>query len=129
MNDLTPGIILLILLSNACLFCAGKAEAEKDIDLDRWADAIFRAEGGYAAEYLYGIRSVPYKDAAAARRICKNTVYNTLVKYRSARCKVEESDIDCLARRYAPQNADNDPHNLNVSWRNNVLEFYLEGGE
>jgi len=44
-----------------------------EIDLDRWADAIFKAEGKYSATYLYGIRSIPYKDEAEARQICKNT--------------------------------------------------------
>ena len=112
--------IFLFLFATTC---------QASIDLDRWANAIFKAEGGYKATYLYGIRSISYKDEAEARRICKNTVYNTLVKYRENRCRAGESDIDCMARRYCPINADNDPKGLNKTWKKNVL-YYMdkEGG-
>ena len=93
-------------------------------DLDAWADAIFKAEGGYKATYLYGIRSVKYKDEAEARRICKNTVYNTLVKYRESRCKVGESDIDCLAQRYCPVGSDTDNGTCQY-WKRNVESFLI----
>lgn len=102
-----------------CLLLISPAEA---YTTDQWADAIFKAEGGYSASYLYGIRSVPYKDEAEARQICKNTVYNTLVKYRNERCP-ESGDIDCIANRYAPIGADNDPKGLNKNWKKNVLYF------
>lgn len=91
--------------------------------LDQWADAIFQAEGRYKATYLYGIRSIKYKDEAEARRICKNTVYNTLVKYRAQRCEEGESDLDCLSRRYCPLNADNDSKGINKNWKKNVAYF------
>lgn len=100
--------------------------ASADIDLDRWADAIFKAEGGYNAQYLYGIRSVSYKDEKEAREICKRTVYNTLVKYRSTRCKPGDSDLECMARRYCPVGAKNDPRGLNRHWIKNVGWFLSE---
>ena len=45
------------------------------------ADAIFKAEGGYKATYLYGIVSVPYKDEAEARQICINTINNNKKRF------------------------------------------------
>ena len=35
-----------------------------------------------------------------------------------------EDFIDYLQRRYAPINADNDPHNLNSNWAKNVKYWY-----
>ena len=46
---------------------------------------------------------------------------------RAQRCKAGESDIDCLARRYAPVNAGNDPAGLNRHWIKNVLYFLNRG--
>ena len=87
------------------------------------ADAIFWAEGGYKAEYPYGIRSVPCNGYDDCRKICLNTIYNTLVKYRSQRCFEGEGDIPRLARRYAPEGAKNDPNGLNKNWFTNVKYF------
>lgn len=36
--------------------------------------AIYLAEGGSKATWLYGIKSVSYKDAADANRICENSI-------------------------------------------------------
>ena len=47
------------------------------------ANAIFKAEGGYKARYLYGIVSVKYKDEAEARRICLNTIRNHIKRHKS----------------------------------------------
>jgi len=96
-----------------------------EIDTDKWANAIFLAEGGYKATYLYGIRSIPYKDEAQARQYCKNTVYNTLVKYRVQRCSVGESDIDCMSRRYCPVGSNTDNGTCKY-WKKNVLYFLKE---
>jgi len=100
--------------------CSGPAfAAEREYTLDQWADAIRQAE----RNPNYGILSIPCNSEAQCRKYCKNTVYNTLVKYRADRCKEGESDIDCLARRYAPIGASNDPQNLNKNWKKNVLYF------
>ncbi len=97
-----------------------------NIDIEKLADSIFKAEGGYKAEYLYGIRSVSYKDEAEARQICINTINNTLYKYREARCKKEDTDLQCLGRRYCPLDVDNDPKGLNKHWQKNVAYFYKQ---
>lgn len=113
-----------ILLIICVLFSYSICSAE--IDLDRWADAIFKAEGGYSATYLYGIRSIPYNSEAEARRICKNTVYNTLVKYRSTRCRPDDDDLTCMARRYCPVGSDTDNGTCQY-WKKNVQYFLEEG--
>ena len=101
--------------------------AEGAYTLDQWADAIYLAEGGASADYLYGIRSVKYKDKAEARAICIRTVERTLYSRRAQRCKAGESDIDCLSRRYAPIGSGNDPGGLNRHWAKNVLYFLNKG--
>lgn len=117
---------LTIIFTLLVLFGGTRADANKEtpVDLDRWADAIYLAEGGDKARYSYGIRSIPYSTVSEARRYCKNTVYNTLVKYRKSRCNPDEKDIDCLARRYCPVGASNDKTGINKNWKKNVL-FYL----
>ncbi len=109
--------INLILL--ALIIFTGSSQAA-EVDLNKWADSIFIAEGGYKATYLYGIRSISYDTEEQARRYCKNTVYNTLVKYRKTRCEEGESDIDCLARRYCPVGSDTDNGTCQY-WKDNVL--------
>lgn len=104
--------IIILTFSTVCF--------AESIDLDKWADAIFIAEGKYKATYLYGIRSIPYETEEQARRYCKNTVYNTLVKYMEDRCEKGESDIDCLARRYCPVGSDTDNGTCQY-WKDNVL--------
>ena len=113
-------LLLVIALLFISLLC-GKARAE-EVDTTKWANAIFKAEGGYNATYLYGIRSIPYDTEGQARHYCQNTVYNTLVKFRSTRCVEGESDIDCLSRRYCPQDSDTDNGTCKY-WKKNVQYF------
>ena len=87
--------------------------------LDEWADAIRKAENNAN----YGILSIKCDNEAQCRQYCKNTVYNTIIKYRSTRCKEGEDDLSCLSRRYAPIGADNDPEGLNANWKKNVKYF------
>ena len=115
-------LVFMALIGSILNVCA---PSHASYTLDEWADAIYRAEGGHSATYLYGIRSVKYKDEAEARQICKNTIYNTLIKYRESRCKEGEDDLSCLSRRYAPINADNDPKGLNANWKKNV-KYWIE---
>lgn len=120
MSDRAKGLIFVLAVS-LFLWALLIKSCSADIDLDRWADAIRKAEGNPN----YGIISIKCDSEAQCRQYCKNTVYNTLVKYRKTRCKDGESDLDCLARRYAPIGAENDPNNLNKNWKKNV-KFYLE---
>ena len=119
----TPRIPLILscigLLLNLCAL--GHAYT-----LDEWADSIYKAECGTGTKptctYLYGIRSVKYKDEAEARRICINTIRNTLIKYRATRCQEGQSDIDCLSNRYCPIGSDTDNGTCKY-WKKNVLSF------
>lgn len=86
-------------------------------------NAIFKAEGGLKAKYLYGIRSVPYKNIEEARKICFNTVRNNRKRYSEYGYKQYASFIDFLASRYCPINASNDPKGLNKNWIKNVRYF------
>lgn len=86
-------------------------------------DAIYWAEGGDLATYKYGIRSVSYDSTTEAREICLRTVRNTLEKYAKIRCKGFEKPLECLARRYCPIGAENDPKGINKNWLRNVRGF------
>ena len=93
----------------------------EEIDLDKWADAIHKAEGNDN----YGIISIPCSDKEC-RRYCMNTIYNTLVKYRSTRCHKGEADLDCLARRYCPIGSNTDDGTCQY-WKGNV-KYFLQSG-
>jgi len=93
-----------------------------------WSDteiveAIYQAEGGIKATYLYGIRSVSYDTPEEARRICFNTVRNNHKRYAKYGYKTHKTYLEFLASRYCPINADNDPTNLNINWISNVKYF------
>lgn len=96
-----------------------------EIDENKLADAIFLSEGGYKAQYLYGIRSVHYKDEAEARHICLNTIRNQRKRHAKHNCGVEY--LVCLRNRYAPLQAKNDPKGLNSNWLKNVRYFLAKG--
>lgn len=112
-----PAVMLYALL------VASLCGADPTYPLDTWVEAVYLAEGGVSATYLYGIRSVKYKDVAEARAICKRTIERTLISKRKERCKAGESDLDCLARRYCPINSDTDSGTCKF-WADNV-KFFL----
>lgn len=110
------GIILfwcLVLAGLVVLFCP-KVHAE-DYDPVMTCDAIFHAEGGSHATYLYGIRSVRYKDVAEARHICIRTVKHARLDWNG-----HGDFLEFLSCRYAPIGCANDPHGLNRHWLKNV---------
>jgi hypothetical protein len=86
-------------------------------------NAIFKAEGGYKAKYLYGIRSVKYKDEKQARKICLNTIRNNRIRYKKYGYKKYKTFLEFLASRYAPIGVKNDPKNLNKYWLKNIKYF------
>jgi len=90
-------------------------------------NAIYKAEGGSEAQYLYGIRSCSYDTPAEARRICFNTVRNNRARYADYGHKQFDTYLEFLASRYCPIGADNDPKGLNKNWLKNV-KFFLEEG-
>ena len=88
---------------------------------DEVANAIYKAEGGSRAKFLYGIRSVKYKDEADARRICLNTIRNNRARF--AKQNKHKDYIEFLASRYCPVGADNDKKGVNKNWIKNVRFF------
>ena len=88
-------------------------------------EAIYKAEGGDKATYLYGIRSVPYDTPEEARRICFNTVRNNRRRYKEYGHEKYGTYLEFLASRYCPIGADNDPKGLNKNWLKNV-RYFLE---
>jgi hypothetical protein len=92
---------------------------------DQLADAIYRAEGGAKATYLYGIRSVSYDSPAEARRICLNTIRNNVKRFKNYGYKDYPNYLEFLASRYCPTTGDlsNAEKKLNKYWLKNVKYF------
>ena len=121
--ELIPIILLWAAIIWMLAFMAcGVAHAGDHADAEI-ADAIFQAEGSHQATYLYGIRSVGYKDEADARRICLNTIRNNRKRYAEYGHRQHDTYLEFLASRYCPVNAPNDPRGLNRNWLRNVLHF------
>ena len=100
------------------LFLTGStAFAETDTEI---VTAIYKAEGGEKATYLYGIRSVNYDTPEEARRICFNTVRNNRVRF--ANQDKYNDYLEFLASRYCPIDCDNDT-GTNKYWLKNVRYF------
>ena len=112
------------LFSLFCFIFISFSVCADEIDDERLANAIFRAEGGHNATYLYGIRSIPYKDEAEARQICLNTIRNNKKRYKDYGHKHYNNYLEFLASRYCPIGAKNDPYGLNRHWLKNVRYFY-----
>ena len=106
-----------------CFCCTTKAEEFEPVMI---CNAIFHAEGGAKAEYLYGIRSVHYADFKEARQICLNTVRNNRKRWLKAG---KPGDfLSFLASKYCPVGASNDPKGLNKNWLKNV-RYWLKKTE
>jgi hypothetical protein len=97
--------------------------AEVPVDVERLAEAIYRAEGGAKAKKPYGILSVPCEGKEHCGRICKNTIRNNIKRWEKAGKR--EPYLEFLAKRYAPTiGANNDPNGLNRHWLGNVRSIY-----
>ncbi len=118
---------ILVILFVLCLaFCLAHSLVYKtDWTNTEIVEAIFKAEGGYKATYLYGIRSVKYEDEAEARQICLNTVINQRRRHSKHDCGKDY--LVCLRDRYCPLQAKNDSLGLNSNWLKNVRYFLKRG--
>jgi len=91
---------LSLLIIWLLLFCSPGFTADwTDAEI---ADAIYQIEGGAKAAYLYGIRSVLYKDAAEARRICLRTIRNNRRRYADYGHRQYGDFLSFLQSRYCP---------------------------
>lgn len=98
-----------------CLWC-GSAFAEP-IDVNRLADAIYKAEGGANTRHPYGILT-KYKHTTP-RQACINTIRHAARDWDG-----QGSFIAFLGSRYCPVGASNDPQGLNKNWVRNVTQIY-----
>lgn len=87
-------------------------------EAERYADAIFTAEGGFRARVPYGILSVPVRDAAEARQVCLRTIQRTHNRWLDA--GQPGYFVHYLADRYCPPSAD--PVG-NRNWKANVTRI------
>lgn len=108
-------LTIFVLFYCICVIVANDNYTDEEI-----VNAIYIAEGGSKAKYLYGIRSVKYKNEADAKRICLNTVRNNRKRYLKYGYKEYKTFLEFLASRYAPIGVKNDPKNLNRNWLRNV---------
>lgn len=121
--------IVLTIMFILSLF-SGCAQAQENIagyDIQKWADAIYKAEGNDKTKYPYGILK-RYK-VTTPRQACINTVRH---KYQDwlvlkANKGLREDFIDYLASKYAPNFATNDPKRLNKNWAGNVRYWLTKG--
>lgn len=88
------------------------------IDAEKLADAIYRAEGGPRARAPYGILSVKVSGPAEARRVCLNTIRHAQRDFPGGDLR---QFIRFLANRYCPASVD--PVG-NSNWNRNVLSIY-----
>ena len=107
---LAMGLLLLCLLFPSCARADG-------IDIDRLANAIYKAEGGARTKHPYGILA-KYK-TTTPRQACINTIKSNLKRWNG-----QGDFIDALGKVYCPIGASNDPKGLNKNWTRNVKHFY-----
>jgi hypothetical protein len=118
--------ILALSIIIACSGIQGQAMAQIKADPRTYStvevcDAIYRAEGGSKAMYLYGIRSVHYQDITEAQEICMRTVRHS--RNRWIKAGKPEDFIIWLSRTYCPLSDRRDIHGLNKNWVRNVNYF------
>jgi len=112
-------VIMYTIAFNCAVVCQGSTIVVKTYnDL---ASAIYWAEGGPRAKKPFGILSVSCDGYEECRKICIDTIRNNVKRWEIS--GKEEPYLNFLARRYAPIGANNDPSNLNVNWKKNVIFF------
>ena len=100
------------------MFTASVASAQT-INIERMADAIYKAEGGKKARVPYGVLSVKVKDEADARRITINSIRNNIKRWDKA--GKHDTFINFMANRWCP--VASDPIG-NRNWKKNVTAIY-----
>jgi hypothetical protein len=91
-----------------------------EIDEQRLANAIYKAEGGERARVPYGILSVPVHSEAEARRVCLRTIHHQIAKWEATG---RQGDVfSWIGAAYCP--ASSDPIG-NKNWTHNVSWLYF----
>lgn len=112
----------VLIIAVLCVICPLQTVfgAETSVDIDRLADAIYRAEGGAKTRHPYGILA-KYK-TTTPRQACINTIKSGLKRYKTYKGK--DDFIVFLSKTYCPIGAKNDPTGLNKNWVKNVKFYY-----
>lgn len=90
---------------------------------EQLAMAIYHAEGGAAAEYPFGIRSVYCATFNECKRCCKTTIRHNRRRFTQARDKGNKSFIDFIADRYCPSTGRKNAQGEHFIWIKNVNYF------
>ena len=107
------------IIAIATLMLAATVVSAQPINVERMADAIYRAEGGDKARVPYGVLSVRVKDKADARRITITSINNNIKRWDKA--GKPGTFIDFMANRWCP--VASDPVG-NRNWKKNVTAIY-----
>ena len=112
---------IILLFSFLCFSCSAQITNKQ---INKYVDAIYKSEGGAKAKYLYGIRSIKYKNPEEARKICFNSVRNNYARW--IKSGQTNEFIVFMGKRFCPIGANNDPKNLNSNWVKNVKYYYAK---
>ena len=115
LHFLFVAVMVLIMI----LFCENLAKAET-INIDRLANAIYKAEGGSKTKHPYGILA-HYKHTTP-RQACINTINSAMKRFNKQ--NKQKDFILFLSKTYCPVGASNDPKGLNKYWVKNVKHYY-----
>ena len=102
------------------MFTSVKAQAWTD---EQYVNAIYKIEGGKHAKYLYGIKSIHYKNEKEARRICFTTIRHDRIRFKRYGYRSYSRFDEYLQSRYCPtkgRNFTQSEKRLNKYWLNNL---------
>jgi len=134
-----PALIVFFLVVLMLVFIGlGCADASDFVPntpakVDKLADAIFWAEGGWSTKYLFGIKSINCEGYDECRRICENTIRKNIGRYRNQpkgndgtkQWNNQSSYLMFFQSRYCPTtgNLSASEKELNGYWLKNVKWF------
>lgn len=110
---------IAVLLVTGALMLSPAAQARlSDPEAERWADAIWRIEGGARARKPYGVLSVPVRDAREARAVVRRSLHRRHDDWLAA--GRPGYFVDYFADRWCP--AATDPTG-NARWKRNARKI------
>lgn len=86
-----------------------------DVNIEKLASSIYKAEGGEKTRFPYGIKSVKCSSKAECKKICINSIKNNIKRYKESNQKGDF--IEFMGRRYSPPDK-------NPNWVRLVTYFY-----
>ena len=99
------------------------AQADQYSD-EQLAMAIYKAEGGSATKYPFGIRSVSCVGYTECKERCKATIRHNRRRFTQDARKGSQSYLEYLSNRYCPGTGRKNAQREHQNWIRNV-KFYL----